>query len=173
MYKRQEEKSITIKGQRAIAQQILIENEFQWNGDRDQNYTTTSDELSKILSNNTSFKNVDEEDIKIIVDQLINLRKEKKREQEELEHRIQEQKKHYFKVMVQNYLRTIGKEQSWDLAKETIKNTPEFRELNDENTGKLIFEEVQKFIKDGLATVTGATINQKKRNLEPSVKLDY
>lgn len=168
-----EEKAITIAAHRSIAQTLLIEKGFQWRDDHDD---MNRDLITKLLAGDAGFQSIEREDIQLIVDQLLDLRKEKLRQQLEVEQRIWDQKIHFFKMMLQRFYRgTRAKPDSWEIGREELKDSTEFKELGDnEEVRKKIFDE---FKSDTSATtarlISGVPKVSKKRPLTPTLELDY
>lgn len=168
-----EEKAIAIAAHRSIAQTLLIEKGYQW---RDEHDDIDKGLITKLLVGDANFQSIEKEDIQLIVDQLLELRKEKLRQQFEVEQRIWEQKIHFFKMMLQRFYRgTRAKPESWEIGREELKDSIEFKELGDnEEVRKKIFDE---FKSDTPATTTGLNTGvpkvSKKRPLTPTVELDY
>lgn len=70
-----DEQRMYIFAQRSIAQQTLIDQNFEWNdADSDE---ITKQNIEKVLENDRKFDKVDKEDISLIVDGLIKQRNEK------------------------------------------------------------------------------------------------
>ncbi|CCK73445.1 snoRNA-splicing protein PRP40 NDAI_0G04600 [Naumovozyma dairenensis CBS 421] len=181
-----DDKKLIIVGKRSVAQQVLIDNNYEWlyDGIEREMYDKDYENIDKILVMDRSFQDIDKIDLQLIIDQIIHSRIEKKEIQIETEKRVLEQKKHYFKLMLHNYFRNVRAPLSltWDKMKESIYETLEYKNLkDDEATMKQIFDELQNEIKNtpsiqGNNTVIPQqqqAVSQKKRHLTPSVELDY
>lgn len=168
-----EEKSIIMGAQRSIAQTLLIDKNFQWQDDHKANVAS----LRMLLASDEKFQQTDTEDIELIIELLINLRKEKLREQQEVENRTIQQKKHLFKLMLFRFYRgTKVRPDTWTEAREDLKDTVEFKELGaDENSKELIFEEFKSTAPRDVIRPDARQALQpsRKRPLSPAMQLDY
>lgn len=171
-----EEKSINMSAHRSIAQTLLIDKGYQWQDDDESNGVS----IKKLLVEDVNFKSMDNEDIDLIIELLINLRKEKQREQQEVEKRVLQQKKHFFKLMLHRFYKGAKlRPDSWEEAREDLKDTVEFKELGeneeDDKVKQSIFEEFRNSTpRDAVRTAAGqAPQSSRKRPLSPAVQLDY
>ncbi|AJS45153.1 Prp40p [Saccharomyces cerevisiae YJM1332] len=172
-----DEQRMYIFAQRSIAQQTLIDQNFEWNdADSDE---ITKQNIEKVLENDRKFDKVDKEDISLIVDGLIKQRNEKIQQKLQNERRILEQKKHYFWLLLQRTYTKTGKPKpnTWDLASKELGESLEYKALGDEdNIRRQIFEDFKP--ESSAPTAESATANltltaSKKRHLTPAVELDY
>ncbi|QLQ80631.1 hypothetical protein HG537_0D06320 [Torulaspora globosa] len=166
-----EEKSITMSANRSIAQNLLIEKGFEWYDEDDINISL----IKELLSKEPHFQAMDVDDIDSIVKLLINLRKEKQKEQLEVQHRIWEQKKNYFRLMLKRFYRAANvKPDSWEVAREDLKNTVEYKELGDQDEVKrALFDEFKNASSEVDLRVTVPPQTSRKRPLSPRMELDY
>ncbi|CAI4619421.1 CCT_1a_G0033880.mRNA.1.CDS.1 [Saccharomyces cerevisiae] len=172
-----DEQRMYIFAQRSVAQQTLIDQNFEWNdADSDE---ITKQNIEKVLENDRKFDKVDKEDISLIVDGLIKQRNEKIQQKLQNERRILEQKKHYFWLLLQRTYTKTGKPKpsTWDLASKELGESLEYKALGDEdNIRRQIFEDFKP--ESSAPTAESATANltltaSKKRHLTPAVELDY
>lgn len=166
-----EEKLIIIAAQRSIAQNVLIEKAFQW--DEQSDNSNNSQTIKEHLRSNDHFKDVDDYDLNLIVDQLIQLQAERQRKQKILEQRAFEEKKHFFKLMLRRIYGVIKpKPITWEAALNDIQHTREFRELPGEDIKRMLFKE---FNAEAPPVRPRPTVpsNPRKRPLGPEMELDY
>ncbi|AQZ16440.1 PRP40 (YKL012W) [Zygosaccharomyces parabailii] len=165
-----EEKRITLAAQRSIAQNLLIDKGFQWNGKDD---SINRKAIKVLLTEEKDFQSVDSRDIDLIIDQLIELRIERIKKQKELEERAFEERKHFYKLMLQRiYGNGRSKPHSFEVALKDIQHTREFMELPSDETRRHLFD----MFKPDVGPARGkpfAGPNVKKRQLTPNVDLDY
>ncbi|EDO15718.1 hypothetical protein Kpol_1073p4 [Vanderwaltozyma polyspora DSM 70294] len=123
-YSMVEEKKSSIMAQKSIAQQVLIENGYEWPKGIEQLDSCRAN-IMVLLRDDSRFSKVDEEDIDLIADELIKSRKDKVQQEIEVEKRILEQKKNYFKIMLNKVYANDEKIMSepWELVKPKICNT--------------------------------------------------
>ncbi|CAI4045006.1 hypothetical protein SKDZ_11G1950 [Saccharomyces kudriavzevii ZP591] len=172
-----DEQRMYIFAQRSIAQQTLIDQNFQWN-DTDGD-GITRENIEKVLANDLKFKKVDKEDISLIADGIVQQRNEKIQQNLQKERRIMEQKKHYFWLLLQRIYTKTGKPKpsNWDLASKELSEALEYKALGDNDT-------IRKQIFDGFkpesspltsesATADIPLIPSKKRHLSQAIELDY
>lgn len=166
-----EEKTITMSANRSIAQNLLIEKGFEWCDDDDTNKSL----IKELLGKEPHFQAMDADDIDATVKLLINLRKEKQKEQLEVQNRIWEQKKNYFRLMLKRFYRAANvKPDSWEVAREDLKNTVEYKELGDQDeVRRALFEEFKKAPSEVDLRVNAAPQPTRKRPLSPRMELDY
>lgn len=165
-----EERTIRMSANRSIAQNLLIEKGFEWSDSDDVDIPS----IRRVLSMNSHFQKMDGDDIDLIIKLLLELRKEKQKEQAAVQSRIWEQKKVYFKMMLKRFYRNASAiHDSWEVAREEVKNTVEYKELGDEDEiRKTVFEEFKKTALDG-ERVNAAPQLDRKRPLSSRVELDY
>ncbi|QLL34178.1 hypothetical protein HG536_0G00350 [Torulaspora globosa] len=166
-----EEKSITMSANRSIAQNLLIEKGFEWS-DEDE---TDKSLIKELLSKEPHFQAMDVDDIDSTIRLLINFRKEKQKEQLEVQSRIWEQKKNYFRLMLKRFYRGANvRPDSWEAAREDLKNTVEYKELGDQDDVKrALFDEFKKAPSEDDLRVNAAPQASMKRPLSSRVELDY
>ncbi|CAI1548521.1 hypothetical protein SEUBUCD650_0K02080 [Saccharomyces eubayanus] len=172
-----DEQKMYIFAQRSIAQQTLIDQNFQWNnGDSDE---ATKKAIEKLLANDPKFSKDDKEDLGLITDGIIQQRNEKIQQKLQNERRILEQKKHYFWLLLQRIYTKTGKPKpsTWDLASKELCETLEFKALGDDDaTRKQIFDDFKpehSAPNTESATVGVTLTTSRKRHLSPSIELDY
>lgn len=164
-----EEKYITVCGQRSIAQQVLIDEKFEWH----ENDTSDNESrITTILLNNEQFKDIDKEDMTIIVKQIIDIRETKLVKQQQKELYMAEQRKKHFKTMLLRYYQaTRHPPTTWTESRNLFSSTIEFQEL-DEQTRQQIFDTVTQEIHNTAKQTTPHTTS-KKRSLDTATQLDY
>lgn len=166
-----EEKSITISANRSIAQNLLIEKGFEWSADEDTNVVS----IRELLGKEAPFQSMEADDIDLITKLLVDLRKEKQKEQLEVQNRIWEQKKNYFKMMLRRFYRGANvRPDSWEVAREELKNTVEYKELGDQDEVKRsIFEEFKATAQKEDLRVNSTPQPSRKRPPSSRLELDY
>ncbi|CCH59908.1 hypothetical protein TBLA_0C00930 [Henningerozyma blattae CBS 6284] len=197
-YDIREERDEIINGQRSIANQLLIDKNFQWitnDEERIDFKKMTHDNylsIKEILLNDSMFSALDDVDLDIIIERLIKQKWEKNMEYFELQQRLLNEKIHNFNLLLSKYYRGSGssKDDSWNSAKGHLKEFKEFKDL--ENNESLMIESFNNFIHNDLKIIdevqtgepTTASVNQtlaiapvtrpsKKRTLPPTTELDY
>ena len=172
-----EEKLIAINAQRSVAEQALNEQNFEWSKDSSKEKDEKVS-IKKLLVNDPRFKETDIKDIDLIINELFRIWQEKEKQRVALEKRIWEQKKHYFRLMLER----LSKSQktimnlAWESARETLQSTSEFKAFGEDDTiRKELFEKFK--LEGAKTTVTLQPSNKpvltKKRELSPALDLDY
>lgn len=169
-----EELGITIDAHRSMAQTLLIEKKYEWD-DKDLDNVINRRNLLQLLKEDPNLKDIDEYDMNLIVNQLLIMRSEKVKQQAEMEQRVWEQKKHFFKIMVLRFYRAAKVKPNWDIAREELKDTVEFKELaGNEDLRKKLYEESLAGHASAMSNSSiGLPKESKKRALTPTVELDY
>ncbi|SCV02341.1 LANO_0F16996g1_1 [Lachancea nothofagi CBS 11611] len=171
-----EEKAMIMKAHMSIASQILIENNYEWDMDREKNV----EKLTDLMKVNHQLSVMDSVDCQILVSKLLVDHEQKLKQQAEVEKRLLEQRKRYFTLLLHRvFSQSNPKPNTFEEACEVLKDYPEFKDLADDEVKKHLFEafEPNKAGPELLSTSSVSTVPQasklpKKRQLAP-VELDY
>ena len=124
-----DEQRMYIFAQRSIAQQTLIDQNFEWNDiDSDE---VIKKSIENVLANDSKFNKVDKEDLSLITDGIIKQRNERIQQKLQNERMILEQKKRYFWLLLQRKYTKAGKPKpsTWDLASKELSESLEYLSL--------------------------------------------
>lgn len=188
-----EEKNDIINGLRSIAQQLLIDKEYKWDDEIDEvNESNLENLIEKnglhikdILSNDGRFKNIESEDIDIIISRICQQRIDKALEKIEMEKQLNAKKEYHFKMLLQSYYRNQLqnlKTDKWEDIRDKLKTNKEYIELSkNEEVPKQIFNDLQQEVLSS-STMSSITNNpsesktgiaSKKRTISSAMELDY
>ncbi|SCU94446.1 LAFA_0F21880g1_1 [Lachancea sp. 'fantastica'] len=170
-----EEKALIMKAQQSIANQILIDNSYEWDADPEVN----TSKLTELLSSQSQLLEIDKKDLVILISKLLAERDQKLARQLEMEHRLSEQRKNYFNLLLQRVFSSAGaKPKTFDEARGQLADHEEYRDLGDDDeTRKRLFEafEPTKIVQQHSSGTTGSGPVSKllrKRQMTP-VEMDY
>lgn len=169
-----EEKTMVMKAQKSIANQILIDANYQWSSDRDEN----KEQLTKILSGHQQLESLDAIDCEILVSKLLDDYEERQAQEAEMIVRLLEQRKKYFTLLLQRlYNSPTSKPATWEEAQEQLKGYHEYVELEDNAVKEKLFTEFEPLRDSSLSTGARrppppAPKIPRKRQMTP-VELDY
>ncbi|CCE65554.1 hypothetical protein TPHA_0L02020 [Tetrapisispora phaffii CBS 4417] len=173
------EKKNVIYAHRLVADQILLDNGFR-----------IPDSSSKVQDEHTTVKNyltqdprlkdnVDDVDMDLLIEALFKNWKEKENERKQTERRILEQKKRYFKLMLERMFKkhvNVATDKYSDLQ-ELLKDTPEYTALEDNDTlRERLLSEHQQQLKKRMVNSQAPRVSEtlgRKRTLAKSNDLDY
>ncbi|AET38884.1 snoRNA-splicing protein PRP40 Ecym_3397 [Eremothecium cymbalariae DBVPG len=166
-----DEHRLTINAQCSIAQQILIDEQFQWD---EEDPVAEKPRLLALIKDKDQFKQVDELDLNIIVDELAKARQQKLEEERQRLQRLKEQRKQYFALMLQRVFHQLQQlPATWEEAKEHVRSFPEYQAMeDDEATMSQVFIDVSNdftLLPAGIRTSKGT----RKRPLASTLELDY
>ncbi|SCU88666.1 LAME_0E00716g1_1 [Lachancea meyersii CBS 8951] len=132
-----EEKALVMNAHHSVASQILVDNNYEWDADREIN----TKKLNELLRVHAHLLEIDDPDREILISKLLTERDQKLARQAEMEHRLLEQRKNYFNFLLQRvFSEARPKPASFDEAQEQLKNYAEYKDLADEETKRRLFE---------------------------------
>ncbi|AGO11924.1 AaceriADR159Cp [[Ashbya] aceris (nom. inval.)] len=165
-----EEHRLTISAHRSVAQQILIDENFQWN---DEQPPADREKILAIIREKDRFKNMDSNDLDLIAEELIKTRQKKLQDDQLRLAQLKEQRKQYFALLLLRVFRQRDAMPAWEEARERIKHYPEFQTMAAEES---VMQEVyEQFCREGpaLPLNTAGLPPSRKRPLASTVELDY